>query len=224
MTDSRDLDPRSLRGLAHPLRMRLLAVLRDDGPATASQLAARLDESSGSTSYHLRQLARHRFVTEEPGRGKGRERWWRAVHHSINSDTEDFYRNPDPEVRGAVNTLLYEMATGHAQELGTYLGTMHERPEWIGGAIMSDWTLKLTIDQARALKAELLEVIGRYESPGTGPETGAGAGTGAVARAEAGPGAGPDGETGDADEPEAAVYRLQVHGYVRPRASHHPAS
>ncbi|RFU82375.1 ArsR family transcriptional regulator [Streptomyces triticagri] len=203
MTDSRDLDARSLRGLAHPLRMRLLAVLRDDGPATASRLAARLGESSGSTSYHLRQLARHRFVVEEPGRGKGRERWWRAVHRSINSNTEEFHRNPDPAVRGAVNTLLHEMATGHAVELGAHLGTMHERPEWIGGTVMSDWTLNLTVDQARALKVELFEVIARYDA----------------ASGDTDPG---DDDPGGA-EPEAAAYRLQLHGFPRPATSHHPA-
>ena len=53
------LDARSLRGLAHPLRMRLLSALRRGGPATASQLAEKLGESSGATSYHLRQLAAH---------------------------------------------------------------------------------------------------------------------------------------------------------------------
>ncbi|MBI0377002.1 transcriptional regulator, partial [Streptomyces albiflaviniger] len=35
--DVRVLDPRSLRGLAHPLRIRLLGALREYGPATASQ-------------------------------------------------------------------------------------------------------------------------------------------------------------------------------------------
>jgi predicted transcriptional regulator len=62
-------DPRSLRGLAHPLRLHLLGLLRADGPATASQLAARTGQSSGATSYHLRQLAAYGFVVEDTGRG-----------------------------------------------------------------------------------------------------------------------------------------------------------
>lgn len=73
----RSLDARSLRGLAHPLRMRLLDALRFGGPATASQLAAKLGESSGATSYHLRQLAAHGFIEDAPsaaraGNGGGR--------------------------------------------------------------------------------------------------------------------------------------------------------
>ncbi|HJU96652.1 MAG TPA: helix-turn-helix domain-containing protein, partial [Jiangellaceae bacterium] len=47
-----DLEP--LRAFTHPLRMRLLAALRSDGPATASDLGRLLGESSGATSYHLR--------------------------------------------------------------------------------------------------------------------------------------------------------------------------
>lgn len=67
----RQLDARSLRGLAHPLRMQLLDALRFGGPATASQLAEKLGESSGATSYHLRQLAAHGFVEDAPSGARG---------------------------------------------------------------------------------------------------------------------------------------------------------
>ncbi|GAA3821171.1 hypothetical protein GCM10022206_69020 [Streptomyces chiangmaiensis] len=53
----RVLDARSLRGLAHPLRMQLLNALRRGGPATASRPAAKPGESSGATGCHLRRLA-----------------------------------------------------------------------------------------------------------------------------------------------------------------------
>ncbi|MBW8766480.1 MAG: helix-turn-helix transcriptional regulator, partial [Geodermatophilales bacterium] len=69
--------------------MSLLAALRMDGPSTATHLAERLGESSGSTSYHLRQLAAFGFVEEVPGEGDGRERWWRARHRSTRWDTGD---------------------------------------------------------------------------------------------------------------------------------------
>ena len=75
----RVLDATALQGLAHPLRVQLCDQLSMHGPATATQLAARLNESSGATSYHLRQLEKYGFVEEDPGRGSGRERWWRRV-------------------------------------------------------------------------------------------------------------------------------------------------
>src|SRR3954454_11215348 len=73
-------DVRALRALAHPLRNRLLGRLRLNGPATASQLGRTVGESSGSTSYRLRQLAGYGFVEEVEGQGTARERWWRARH------------------------------------------------------------------------------------------------------------------------------------------------
>ncbi|GAA4656723.1 helix-turn-helix domain-containing protein [Streptomyces youssoufiensis] len=72
-------DAAALKALTHPLRIRLLGLLRQDGPATASELAVRTGESSASTSYHLRVLAKYAFVAEAEHRD-GRERRWRAVH------------------------------------------------------------------------------------------------------------------------------------------------
>jgi DNA-binding transcriptional ArsR family regulator len=124
----RRLDPRSLRGIAHPLRMRLLTVLRQDGPATASRLAEKLGESSGATSYHLRQLAAHGFVEDDPERGKGRERWWKAAVDGTLFD-ESLYSDPDPAVRGAADLYLHEHATMHTQEVATWLGSQRDWPE-----------------------------------------------------------------------------------------------
>ena len=69
----------SLKGMAHPLRLALLSALEARGRATASLLAADLGESSGATSYHLRQLHRHGFVVDADQQGTGRERWWQPV-------------------------------------------------------------------------------------------------------------------------------------------------
>ena len=71
------LDRAALRMLAHPLRSRLLAELRQHGAATATSLAARLQTNSGATSYHLRKLAEV-GVVEDRGEGTGRSRIWTA--------------------------------------------------------------------------------------------------------------------------------------------------
>ncbi|MBD5786497.1 helix-turn-helix domain-containing protein [Cellulosimicrobium terreum] len=72
----RDLGPAQLKALAHPLRIEILEQLTVHSALTASGLADLVGESSGSTSYHLRQLAKHGFVREVAGRGTARERWW----------------------------------------------------------------------------------------------------------------------------------------------------
>src|SRR3954453_5944861 len=75
--EDRILDSGALRALAHPLRVRIYDILSQYGPQTASSLAERLGESSGSTSYHLRALAKHDLIREATDRGTGRERWWK---------------------------------------------------------------------------------------------------------------------------------------------------
>jgi DNA-binding transcriptional ArsR family regulator len=83
-------DERALNALAHPLRSRLVVLLRADGPATATRLAERVHESSGVTSYHLRRLADVGVVEEVRDRGTKRERWWRSVYDTTQWTAADF--------------------------------------------------------------------------------------------------------------------------------------
>ncbi|GGX48283.1 ArsR/SmtB family transcription factor [Streptomyces chartreusis] len=157
-----DLDARSLRGLAHPLRMQMLDALRFGGPATASQLAEKLGESSGATSYHLRQLAAHGFVEDDPERGKGRERWWKAAVQGLRFD-DALLRDPNPDVRGAADLYLHEVATTQTRELSTWLGTRGEWSEaWNRSADMSSMTLRLTPELAEELAGRLHDLIDSY--------------------------------------------------------------
>ncbi|GAA3491675.1 winged helix-turn-helix domain-containing protein [Streptomyces cremeus] len=69
--------PRAPRPLPeHPLRVALLDLLAEAGTLTSTQAAARLGESSGLCSFHLRQLARHGLIEEAPHPG-GRAKPWR---------------------------------------------------------------------------------------------------------------------------------------------------
>ncbi|MFJ1597650.1 ArsR/SmtB family transcription factor [Streptomyces sp. NPDC088261] len=160
--DVHDLDPRSLRGLAHPIRMRLLSTLRHQGPATASQLGERLGESSGATSYHLRQLATYGFVEDVPELGKGRERWWKAARRGVTFD-RSLYTDVDPETRTALEVFLQELANSHTRELSTWIGSIGDWPvEWHGAANVSDYTLRLTPELATEMNAKAHALIESY--------------------------------------------------------------
>ncbi len=142
--------------------MQLLNSLRLRGPATASQLAEKLGESSGATSYHLRQLAAHGFVEDAPEHGKGRERWWKAVADGLYFDSGQF-KDADPELRGATELYLHEIANSHTRELSTWLGTRDDWPEtWSRGSDMSNATLRLTPDLAEELVRRMHELIEGY--------------------------------------------------------------
>ncbi|MEI5524208.1 winged helix-turn-helix domain-containing protein [Streptomyces brasiliscabiei] len=158
----RNLDARSLRGLAHPLRMQLLNALRFSGPATASQLAEKLRESSGATSYHLRQLAAHGFIEDAPERGKGRERWWQAAHQGLRFD-DALLTDADPDVRGAADLYLHEVATTQTRDLSTWLGNRHSWPEeWSRTWDMSSATLRLTPELTRELVEKMHALVETY--------------------------------------------------------------
>ncbi|MEO3927435.1 winged helix-turn-helix domain-containing protein [Micromonosporaceae bacterium B7E4] len=152
------LNPTSLRGLAHPLRVRMLNTLREHGPATATLLAERLGQSTGATSYHLRQLAQYGFVVEEAGRGTGRERWWRAAHRITRLDSE-VGRDALPDVE----TYLRSVAALYAERVDRWLNELPSLPEeWGQASTLSNWQLRLTPTEAREFSDALTELIGRY--------------------------------------------------------------
>ncbi|TQN37826.1 helix-turn-helix protein [Blastococcus colisei] len=166
-------DVRALRALAHPLRNRLLGHLRLHGPSTASQLGRAVGESSGSTSYHLRQLAAYGFVEEDEGRGSARERWWRARHRMTSWQRSGIAAQEGGE------EVQDEMSRLQADLHGRVLSTWHVQknrldPAWVGAASMSDYALQLRPDQARALADELDAVVMRWldAHPGDTPAEG----------------------------------------------------
>jgi DNA-binding transcriptional ArsR family regulator len=134
-------------------------VLRDEERATATTLAARLSETSGATSYHLRQLARHGFIEELPV--SGRERWWRLVPGGIVMNGFEFLARA--ETREAAEFLLRETVAERGRRLAHWLATVTEWPrEWQQACTDVDVRLRLVPEQARALVAEIAELADRY--------------------------------------------------------------
>jgi DNA-binding transcriptional ArsR family regulator len=154
-------DVRALRALAHPLRNRLLGLLRLHGPATASQLGRTVGESSGATSYHLRQLETYGFVEEVEGHGSARERWWRARHRMTSWEAADVMaQEGGAEVE---DELRRQQLAGHARLLNAWQTQQGEMdPAWLAAASLSDYALRLRPDQARALEHELNAVMARW--------------------------------------------------------------
>lgn len=168
------LDATRLRAIAHPIRVQMVGLLRKHGPSTATRLAERLGVNSGTASYHLRQLGAAGFVEEDAERGNARERWWRSVHRSTWFDVPDLL-DSDP---AAALAFLQSLAAGHALHTQRALGELQTMPPaWRDHFDIIDWALRLTPEEARALREELLSVIARYR-PDT-PDAAAGAPDGA---------------------------------------------
>ena len=148
--------PEQLKALTHPVRVRMLGMLRIDGPATATTLAVRLGLNTGATSYHLRQLAQHGFVADDEQRGNARERWWKAAHRA----TETANTAADPDARETLEAYLQSVAVVMTEQLQR---AIEERSvlsdEWRGASTFSDWEIRLTPRRAQALVAALVHLL-----------------------------------------------------------------
>jgi DNA-binding transcriptional ArsR family regulator len=166
------LTPKTLRGLVHPIRLRLLDLLQADGPATATGLAKRIGESSGVTSYHLRVLAEHGFVVEDTERGTGRDRWWRAVHRT----TSFTFRKPEPpgtEEMEEAERFMRLVADESHRRVVSFIGTIASRTEELGAMpwTVSQWPLMLTAEEARELRTTVSELIAKFQRDPARPDT-----------------------------------------------------
>ncbi len=149
--------PQQLKALTHPVRVRMLGMLRLDGPATATTLADRLGLNTGATSYHLRQLAQHGFVVEDTERGNARDRWWRAAHQTTTTDTAG---PAEPESRDAIDAYLQSVVTVTTERLQRSIEELPLLPEeWRNATTYSDWVVRLTPRKALAVIEMLMATI-----------------------------------------------------------------
>ena len=167
----------ALRALAHPLRISILDELSAYGPLTATGLAARLNESSGVMSYHLRQLEKHELVREVTGRGTARERWWERRPGGIETPDARVFA-PGSAERLATQLITNEWVRGRQQNVHEFLveGETAFEPEWLEAAASHTVNVRLTPDQLRALVADIDAAIHPYidrykadPSPGSRP-------------------------------------------------------
>lgn len=170
-----ELDATALKALAHPLRVQILRILQLRSRASVTSLAAELGETTGATSYHLRQLARHGFVEEfeadeTGGKRVGRkQRWWRMAVDQIHMTGFEFMANE--ETREAAGFLLREYQADRSRRLANWYATAPQWPEqWQRASSDMDGHLTLNPRQLRALADELAAVMEKYRTakPGRG--------------------------------------------------------
>ncbi|NYE69851.1 helix-turn-helix domain-containing protein [Microlunatus parietis] len=151
------VDGSNLRGLAHPLRIRLLGRLRRHGRATASMLAKEFDTTSGVLSYHLRQLERYGFISEDTEHGNRRDRWWRANHRTTEFDPVSL------EQQASGRLLNAEIVQRAVERLTEAAQSWPDWPdEWRPRFDVSDAMLVLTPEQAAELTDRFYALIKEY--------------------------------------------------------------
>jgi DNA-binding transcriptional ArsR family regulator len=160
--EARRLPPEALFALAHPLRIRILELLRE-GPSTATQLGRELGESSGATSYHLRALAKVGLVEEDAERGNARDRWWRRPEPLVIVSSAD----DRPESQSALAALRGVFLQRDEDALAHFLARKETDPAWRDAEYLGNWTVWATPEELSEIVAEVIQLVDRLRRPAT---------------------------------------------------------
>lgn len=158
-----DLSPGALKALAHPLRQKLLYHLAFVGPASATSVAEALGESSGSTSYHLRQLARQGLIEEIPERSRGRARWWRLIPLDLRGPTADALDSD--EGRATADELGRIRLRRDRELVARYVRERERFGEWALLSMFSSSATRMTKDEFVRFTEDHVELLKRYWRP-----------------------------------------------------------
>ncbi|HEX3648625.1 MAG TPA: helix-turn-helix domain-containing protein [Pseudonocardiaceae bacterium] len=144
-------DARTLRALAHPVRIALIEELSVGGPMTATEVGEIIGESPTTCSFHLRQLAKYGLV-EEAGGGRGRARPWRmsTIGLSISGTRGD----TESQVAAAVLGRMFRDRS--LRRFQTWRDTRNTYPqEWQDASDDSSYLFYVTAEELEQLNQEL---------------------------------------------------------------------
>ncbi|MFK3979940.1 ArsR/SmtB family transcription factor [Micromonospora sp. NPDC050397] len=148
-------DPLALRALAHPLRLKLHALVGREGSVTAAGAARQLGVSQALASHHLRQLAKYGFV-EPADAGDNRERPWRVTAVSHRFEAAD----GSPEAWEPIELLdRFLVDQAGAQLADWQQRRADEDPGWAEHVGVSQSLLYLTLEEFTELKQRWDELV-----------------------------------------------------------------
>lgn len=160
-------DARTIRALAHPLRLKILDALAEHGSLTATQVSEHVAESPQSCSFHLRTLARYGYV-EDAGGGEGRNRPWKLT------DRTTYFRpaDADSETADAIAAVNAAFDASFQEQVRTWRRRAPHAPrEWQENTFEMSFDTWLTPDELREVSIGISSAIravteGRTPQPG----------------------------------------------------------
>lgn len=164
-----DLD--ALKVFTHPLRIRLYRALFTARAATASHLADQVDEAVSLVSYHLRKMAAHGFIVEDPEHSTdGRERWWKvSTERGFSFRSADF--EDRPEGAAVLAQVTRQLLATRAERYEQYLDQLSAWPrEWTNAAFSSEFMPLLNAAELQQMAEEIGELMQRWTDRGLAAE------------------------------------------------------
>jgi DNA-binding transcriptional ArsR family regulator len=156
-------DVKVIAAMTHPLRRRLLSLLRLDGPSTVGVLAQQTGQAPGNISHHLKALAAAGLVEEVPELARDRrERWWRRSTPTIRWTTEDFKGDAETEaIARAAISLNLDYQLNQLRQWDNLPD--EEKTTWKSGPFSTDHWMRLSDDELSAFKDDLIDLVSRWE-------------------------------------------------------------
>lgn len=151
-------EPSALRALSHPLRLRLIELLQQAGPLTATEAAAHVGSSPSNCSFHLRQLAKYGYVTEAEARA-GRNRPWRRVDPHVTVPVDEL----DQAGREALPMLISAAAERYRMNVLNWHSTRNSYSKaWRSASGDAHRVLRLTVDELAHIRDSIASLIEPY--------------------------------------------------------------
>jgi predicted transcriptional regulator len=154
-------DPKAMRAIAHPTRLRLLDLLGRHDQLTATEAAELVGESPTNCAFHLRTLAKYGFA-EEAGAAPGRRRPWRRTHLGFSFDDTG---QTDAETQQAAHILADLLWDGWLRRLRQVHHTRHEFGQpWRQVTSGSQYLAYLTPTEAAEFYEQLQQLFDRHRN------------------------------------------------------------
>lgn len=154
-----ELTPKSMRALAHPVRLAILSRLQGHGPSTATALAPLVGATPSVTSWHLRHLAEHGLVRDAEVESDGRQRWWEAVGSGIRFTPAGDDSGQD--AASLLSRVMFDQADYLPAEWARDAEPLLE-PEWRRSAGLSNTTFVATADELDGIEAAIEKVLAPF--------------------------------------------------------------
>jgi DNA-binding transcriptional ArsR family regulator len=151
-------DPKSIRAIAHPARLKVIDHLFQGNVSTSTELAELTGLSASAMSYHLRSLEKWGIVARVDDAADGRERPWRQAGSGLS------WTNSNAAEIGPLSVMMKQFFNEMEQQLADWQRFEPQAPlDWKHRSTVSRGFPWLTAEQASQFAegvAALLENIG----------------------------------------------------------------
>jgi DNA-binding transcriptional ArsR family regulator len=158
--DSITPTPEQLRALTHPIRLRLLGLLRLEGSQTATDLSRTTGLSTGSTSYHLRMLAKYGFIEQDQKLSIGKKLFWRSVNTATVTNTP---QQDDPDAESKLDAMYgfqQMVAAEYSRQILSASEQWQTLPlEWQNASTLSDFPIRVTANEAQEIMHRVAAIL-----------------------------------------------------------------